>query len=292
MDIGEMFTDALPWLKKYRDAIIVIKVGGHAMVDSEARNGIIKDIVTLRYMGMKPVIVHGGGPEIDAMMKKLGKTPSFVSGLRVTDDETMDIVRMVLVGKVNTDLVALISRHGGKGIGLKGIDGNLLLAKKKGPERITVEGKDVDVDYGWVGETEKIDPDILFTMLEKGFIPVISPIGYDRDGRALNINADTAAGDIAASLKAVSLLSLTDVDGILMDPNDKASLLSHLNIMDCYDLIKKGVISKGMIPKVLSSITVLNAGIESVRIINGNVKHAVLLELLTEKGIGTQIVKE
>jgi acetylglutamate kinase len=292
MDPAESFGEMLPWLKKYRDAVIVIKVGGHAMVDPAARSSMIKDIVTLKFLGAKPVIVHGGGPEIDAMMKRMGKTPKFVSGLRVTDGETLEIVRMVLVGNVNADIVSLISKHGGNGAGILGNDGNLIVARRKSPEKAVIDGKETEVDYGWVGETERINPRILDILMENEFIPVISPIGYDAEGNCLNLNADTAAGDIAAAIKARSLVSLTDVDGVMMDPSKKDTLIPQLNIAQCFDLIEKGVISKGMIPKILSSVAVVKSGIQSVHIINGNIPHALLQELLTDKGIGTCIIKE
>jgi acetylglutamate kinase len=292
MDPAESFGEMLPWLKKYRDAVIVIKVGGHAMVDPAARSSMIKDIVTLKFLGAKPVIVHGGGPEIDAMMKRMGKTPRFVSGLRVTDEETLEIVRMVLVGNVNADIVSLISKHGGNGAGIIGNDGNLIVARRKAPEKAIVDGKETEVDYGWVGETERINPQILNILMENEYIPVISPIGYDSEGNCLNLNADTAAGDIAAAINARSLVSLTDVDGVMMDPSKKDTLVSQLNVAQCYGLIEKGIISKGMIPKILSSISVVKSGIQSVHIINGNIPHALLQELLTDRGIGTCIIKE
>lgn len=289
MGSGDLLGEA-PHADAVREAIIVVKVGGHAMVDPAARSGIIEDIVALqKTYGAKPVIVHGGGPEIDAMMTRTGLTPRFVSGLRVTDDQTMEIVRMVLVGNVNPDIVMLIQKHGGRGIGLIGNDGGLITAHKKPPELVRVDGKETLVDYGWVGETDKINPMILIDLLDKGYIPVISPIGYDRDGRCLNLNADTAAGDIAAALKAQSLISLTDVNGVMTDPKDKTSLVYHLTEAESEDLIKRGIISGGMIPKIRSSITVLRAGTDSVHIINGNLPHALLLELLTEKGIGTSL---
>lgn len=289
MQTGELEQGTVPRVKDMKDAVIVIKVGGHAMVDPKARNGIIRDIVQLQSYGAKPVIVHGGGPEIDAMMKRMGKTPLFISGLRVTDDETLEIVRMVLFGNVNPDIVNLIVRNGGQGISLMGSHGNLLIAKKKPLEKVKLDGKETMVDYGWVGETDRVNPCIVLDLIDKGYIPVISPIGYDREGRCLNLNADTAAGDIASSLKAKSLVSLTDVDGVMMDPTDKSSLISHLTEKDCDDLIEKGIISKGMIPKIRSSISVLKSGIESVHIINGNHPHALLKELTTEKGIGTTL---
>jgi len=245
MDVSESFGEMLPWLKKYQDAVIVIKVGGHAMVDPAARSSMIKDIVTLKYLGARPVIVHGGGPEIDAMMKRMGKTPKFVSGLRVTDEETLEIVRMVLVGNVSADICSLISKHGGDGVGIVGSDGDLIVARRKAPEKAVVDGKETEVDYGWVGETVRINPQILNILMENEYIPVVSPIGYDAEGNCLNLNADTAAGDIAAAIKARSLVSLTDVDGVMMDPAKKETLLSQLNIAQCYTSMGKGVMLQG-----------------------------------------------
>ncbi len=273
-------------------AVVVVKVGGHAMVDPEARSGIIKDIVALQHLGLKPIIVHGGGPEIDAMMKRMGKTPEFISGLRVTDDETLEIVRMVLFGNVNTDIVTLIGKHGGKGAGVIGNDGRLIVARKKSPEKVMIDGIEKLVDFGWVGETERVNPEILNILLKNGYIPVISPIGYDLGGHCYNLNADTAAGDVATAVKAKCLISLTDVDGVMMDPSKKETLQRKLTIEQCFDLIKKGIISKGMIPKILSSVAVVRSGIDSVHIVNGNKPQALLLELLTEKGVGTSIVRE
>ena len=292
MELADLVLEDTQHARAIRGAIVVVKVGGHAMVDPAARSGIIGDIVALQGLGAKPVIVHGGGPEIDAMMKRTGMSPRFVAGLRVTDDATLEVVRMVLVGNVNPDIVSLISRHGGRGVGLLGNDGNLILARKKPPEKVMVDGREEMVDYGWVGEVEKVDPAILHDLLAKGYIPVVSPIGYDREGRCLNLNADTAAGDIAAALKAKSLVSLTDVDGVMMDPSDKKSLIPHLTEAECMELIRKGIISRGMIPKILSSIGVLKAGTESVHIINGNLPHALLRELLTDRGVGTSLTME
>jgi acetylglutamate kinase len=291
MDEGELFSDILPRVKDFKDTIVVIKAGGHAMVDPVSRSAIMKDVVTLATLGVMPVVVHGGGPEIDGMMKRMGKKPEFVAGLRVTDDESLEIVRMVLVGNVCTDLVTLIMKHGGKGVGLLGNDGCLIMARRKPVEMVLVDGKQTQVDYGWVGETVEINPEIVFHMIANGFIPVISPIGYDSEGKCLNLNADTVAGDVAIALRAKALLMLTDVDGVMMDPTQKDTLISKLTIQECSDLIKIGVISKGMIPKITSACAVVESGIESVRILNGNKKNAILYELLTEKGAGTSILQ-
>ena len=292
METGDAFTVTPEMAETLKGAVVVVKVGGHAMVDPSARSGIIKDIVTLQHFGLKPIIVHGGGPEIDAMMKRMGKEPKFVLGLRVTDAETLEIVRMVLFGNVNTDIVTLIQKHGGQGVGLIGNDGMLIVARKKDPEKAIIDGKETLVDFGWVGETDRVNPEILEVLLSKGYIPVISPLGYDARGQCYNLNADTAAGDIAAAVRAKCLVSLTDVDGVMMDPVKKDTLQRKLSISQCHELIKKGIISKGMIPKILSSIAVVNSGIDSVHIINGNKPQALLYELLTEGGIGTSIVRE
>ncbi|HUL61993.1 MAG TPA: acetylglutamate kinase [Methanocella sp.] len=292
MDSQALIRQNERWARALGGATVVVKVGGHAMVDPAARDGIVGDIVALRRLDARPVVVHGGGPEIDAMMERTGMTPRFIAGLRVTDDAALEVVRMVLAGNVNPDLVERIARHGGRGVGLLGNDGDLLVARKKPPEKVLVDGSEELVDYGWVGETERVNPALLNDLLDGGYIPVVSPIGYDREGRCLNLNADTVAGDIAAALRAHCLVSLTDVDGVMEDPKDPGTLISRLTEAECDDLIRRGVISRGMIPKVRSSIAVLKAGAESVRIVNGNVPGALLLELLTDKGIGTMLTLE
>jgi acetylglutamate kinase len=283
---GEILLEALPYIKKFWDKTVVIKYGGSAMKDKDLEKQIIKDIILLKYVGMKPVIVHGGGPEISAEMEKRNKIPQFVNGLRVTDEETMEITEMVLTGKINTRLVAEInlyisegSGNGVKGIGLSGEDAQLLTVKK---HRIP--------ELGLVGEVEKINPEILTILLEKNYIPVIATVGVDKEGTRYNINADTVAGQIAISLQAEKLIYLSDVDGIFKDFEDPTSIISSLTINQAKDLIESGQIQKGMIPKVDSAIQALEGGVNKVHFLNGKRSHSILLELFTDSGIGTEII--
>ncbi len=283
---GEILLEALPYIKKFWDKTVVIKYGGSAMQDKILEGQIIEDIILLKYVGMKPVIVHGGGAEISQEMKKRNKIPQFVNGLRVTDEETMEITEMVLIGKINTRLVAEINLHilegmgnGVKGIGLSGEDAQLLTVKK---HRIP--------ELGLVGEVEKINPEILTILLEKNYIPVIATVGVDKEGTRYNINADTVAGQIAISLQAEKLIYLSDVDGIFKDFEDPTSLISSLPINQAKDLIKSGKIQEGMIPKVDSAIQALEGGVNKVHFLNGKRAHSVLLELFTDSGIGTEII--
>jgi acetylglutamate kinase len=283
---GEILLEALPYIKKFWNKIVVIKYGGSAMQDKILEGQIIEDIILLKYVGMKPVIVHGGGAEISQEMKKRNKIPQFVNGLRVTDEETMEITEMVLIGKINTRLVAEINLHilegmgnGVKGIGLSGEDAQLLTVKK---HRIP--------ELGLVGEVEKINPEILTILLEKNYIPVIATVGVDKEGTRYNINADTVAGQIAISLQAEKLIYLSDVDGIFKDFEDPTSLISSLPINQAKDLIKSGKIQEGMIPKVDSAIQALEGGVNKVHFLNGKRAHSVLLELFTDSGIGTEII--
>ena len=283
---GEILLEALPYIKKFWDKTVVIKYGGSAMKNKKLEKQVIKDTILLKYVGMKPVIVHGGGPEISAEMEKRNKIPQFVNGLRVTDEETMEITEMVLTGKINTRLVAEInlyisegSGNGVKGIGLSGEDAQLLTVKK---HRIP--------ELGLVGEVEKINPEILTILLEKNYIPVIATVGVDKEGTRYNINADTVAGQIAISLQAEKLIYLSDVDGIFKDFEDPTSLISSLPINQAKDLIKSGKIQKGMIPKVDSAIQALEGGVNKVHFLNGKRSHSILLELFTDSGIGTEII--
>ena len=284
--------EALPYIREFYDSIMVIKMGGHAIVDPAIMDQIVQDIVLLKFVGIRPVIVHGGGPEITEKMERMGKKPEFVSGLRVTDDETLEIARMVLVGNVNSRIVSLISRHGGKGAGLSGSDGRIIVARKIAPQRVTVKGVEKEVDLGWVGETEVINPELLFILADKGYIPVISPIATDDRGNDLNVNADTVAGDIAASLKARKLISLTDVPGILRDPEDPGTRISRIAFEEIETLIADNIISGGMIPKVKSSAAAIAGGVAQVHIIDGSMPHSLLLELFTHEGIGTMIYRK
>lgn len=284
--------EALPYIRDFHDSIMVIKVGGHAMVNPEVMSDIIQDIVLLRFVGIHPILVHGGGPEISEKMKRMGKESQFVGGLRVTDDETLEIARMVLVGNINTEIVALIGKHGGKGIGLSGKDGKMIIAKKKPSQKIMIEDVEHEVDLGWVGDTEIINPEILNILIRENYIPVISPIAMDVSGKALNINADTVAGDIAAALKAKKLILMTDVPGLLRDINDRSSRISRVAIEDIDDLVDSGIISGGMIPKMRSAATCVTGGVEKIHIIDGSVSHSILLELFTDIGIGTMVFKK
>ena len=283
---AEILVEALPYIKRFWNKIVVIKYGGSAMQDNKLEKKIIKDIILLKYIGMKPVIVHGGGPEISQEMKKQNKVPQFINGLRVTDQDTMEITEMVLTGKINTRLVAEINLcisedqgNGVKGIGLSGEDAQLLLVKKYS-----------SADLGFVGEIDKINPEILFLLLEKNYIPVIATIGVDDGGFRYNINADTVAGRLSTAVKAEKLIYLTDVDGILRDLEDTSSIISSIKADEAKSLLKSGQIQKGMIPKVESAIQALESGVNKVHFLNGKKAHSILLELFTNSGIGTEFV--
>jgi acetylglutamate kinase len=287
----KILIEALPYIQRFHDAIMVIKVGGHAIVDSQVMEHIVQDIVLLRFIGIHPVIVHGGGPEITEKMERMGKKSEFCVGLRVTDDETLEIARMVLVGNINSRIVSLINKHGGKAIGLSGGDGGLILARKLEPRVVEVEGVEHHVDLGWVGETEIINPEIILITTGKGYIPVIAPIAVDDQGNHLNINADTVAGEIACALGARKLILLTDVPGVLRDASNRASRISRIATSEIEGLIKDGVITGGMLPKIRSAAAAVETGIEEVHIIDGSKPHSLLLELFTDEGIGTMIFK-
>lgn len=284
--------EALPYIREFHDSVMVIKVGGHAMVDPQVMSDIIQDIVLLRFVGIHPVVVHGGGPEITEKMERMGKKPEFIGGLRVTDDETMEIARMVLVGNINTRIVSLIGMHGGKGIGLSGKDGMMIMAKKKGTQKIMIEDIEHDVDLGWVGDTEVINPELINIVTSNDYIPVISPIAMDSDGNALNINADTVAGDLADALCAKKLILMTDVPGVLKDQTDVGTRISRIDIDDVETLISDGIIGGGMIPKMRSAKASVEGGVDRVHIIDGSISHSVLLELFTDQGIGTMVYKD
>lgn len=273
---ADTLIEALPYIKRFYGKTAVIKYGGHAMENEELKDSFAQDIVLMKYIGMNPVIVHGGGPQIDDLLKRIGKKSEFRRGLRVTDDETMEIVEMVLVGKVNKEIVSLINRHGGQAVGLSGRDGGLIEARK------------VKADIGRVGDVVCVDPKVIEALDESKFIPVIAPVGQGKDGKAYNINADIAAGKIASALKAEKFILLTDVEGVL--DNDK-KLISSLNAKEAQNGIKKGVIVGGMIPKVECCLDAVKEGVGKAHIVDGRMKHALLLEIFTDKGIGTEIVK-
>jgi acetylglutamate kinase len=283
----DVLMEALPYIQEFHGKTIVIKLGGHAMVDPVVLENAIRDAVLLHYVGIRVVLVHGGGPEISEKMKAMGKESVFVGGLRVTDQETLEIAQMVLVGKINAGIVSLIAKCGARGVGLSGSDGNLIIAKKMDIQRVEVGGVQKDVDLGHVGEIEWIDPALLNTLLDKRYIPVIAPIAIDRNGGSLNINADTAAGDIAIALQAYKLINMTDVDGV-MDAK-RTMVYRKLSIAEANRMQKTGAIGEGMIPKVGSLIKAVENGVNFAHIINGNIEHNLILELFTRDGVGTMI---
>ena len=283
----DVLMEALPYIQQFYGKTIVIKLGGHAMVDPVVLENAIRDAVLLHYVGIRVVLVHGGGPEISEKMKAMGKKSVFVGGLRVTDPETLEIAQMVLVGKINKGIVSLIAKCGARGVGLSGSDGNLILAKKMELQKIDVGGVQKEVDLGHVGEIEQIDPAILNTLLDTRYIPVVAPIAIDRSGASLNINADTAAGDIAIALKAYKLVNMTDVDGV-MDAK-RTTVYRKLNINEAAAMQKSGAIGEGMIPKVGSVIKAVENGVSFAHVINGNIEHNLILELFTRDGVGTMI---
>jgi len=279
--------EALPYIKRFANKTIVIKYGGNAMVEEHLKRGFAKDIVLLKYIGLNPVVVHGGGPQIGRVLEAMGKKTSFVQGMRVTDAETMDVVEMVLGGKVNKEIVANINSHDGKAVGLSGKDGRLIVARKLevkalNPDTLTSE----IIDVGMVGEVEQINPDIINALENSGFIPVIAPVGVGLDGETYNINADLVAGRIAGALRAEKLILLTDIEGV----KDKSGkLISTIDIDRAPDLINDGTISGGMIPKINCCCDAISEGVHKAHIIDGRVEHACLLEIFTDKGIGTAV---
>ena len=285
-DKAAFLIEALPFIRRYHGKTVVIKYGGSAMVDKEIRQEFIKDVVLMKYVGIHPVIVHGGGPEINQMLDRVNKTTEFIEGLRVSDRDTVELAEMVLSAKINKGIVADIQRQGGKAIGLSGKDGNLITAKKKFADK---NGEQIDI--GFVGEIEKINPDIIYTMTKDNYIPVISSIGMDEDGNTYNINADYVAGAIAAELNAFRLIFLTDVDGIMMNFRDPSTLLKEVNYEEVLKLIKDEVISGGMLPKVRTCLDAIDRGVKNVIILNGKTLHAILLEIFTAEGAGT-LIKE
>ena len=274
---AEVLVAALPYIKKYNNKVVVVKYGGNAMINEQLKQQVMEDIVLLWLIGVKVVLVHGGGPEISDLMKKLGKESKFVDGLRVTDEETVDIVQMVLAGKINKTLVNLLEMKGGKAMGISGMDGRLIEAKMK------------DERLGYVGDITKIHINPVLDLLEKGYIPVVSTLGCDRQGHAYNINGDTAAAYIAGALHAERLIMMTDIAGILRDKDDPSSLIPEINLSEAENLYKEGIISGGMIPKVDCCVTAIKQGVKKVIIMDGRVPHSILMELLTDEGAGTMV---
>ncbi|MBP5254520.1 MAG: acetylglutamate kinase [Lachnospiraceae bacterium] len=274
---AEVLVQALPYIRKYFGKIIVIKYGGNAMVSEELRRQVMEDMVLLRMVGVRVVLVHGGGPEITETMKKLGKESVFIDGLRVTDQETVDIVQMVLAGKINKTLVNLLQVHGGRAIGLSGMDGGLIRAEMK------------DERLGFVGAVTKVNPTPILDLLEKGYIPVVSTLGCDKKGNVYNVNGDTAAAYIAGALGAERLIMMTDIDGVLKDREDPSTLISRLSVSEAESLLEEGVITGGMIPKIQCCLTAIAHGVRKVIIMDGRVSHSILMEILTNQGAGTMM---
>jgi acetylglutamate kinase len=293
MDILEkakILISALPYFRDFYGKVMVIKYGGHAMVDEELKLAFAKDIVLMKYVGIKPVIVHGGGPQISQMMERLGLKPVFIEGQRVTDEETMNVVEMVLVGTVNKQIVSLINHVGGRAVGLSGRDGDLIQVEKMTIYKYTGEDRPPEIiDIGRVGKVKKVNPEVLFTLLEREFIPVIAPVGVGEDGQAYNVNADLVAGALAGALQAEKLIYLTDVEGV---KDAEGKLISTLKVSEVEELISSGVARGGMIPKLKSARKAISQGVKKVHIIDGRVPHSLIIELFTDEGLGTQILEE
>lgn len=281
-DKSQILIDALPYIQKYNNKILVIKYGGNAMTNDELKDAVMNDIVLLSLVGIKVVLVHGGGPEINDMLKRLGIESHFVNGLRYTDDATIDVVKMVLSGKVNKELVQLLAQHKGNAVGLCGIDGGMLIAEKKK----TDDGQDL----GWVGEITKVNTKPILDALDNGNVPVIATVATDENGNTYNINADTAAAQIAAELGAENLILMTDIAGLLRDKDDPSTLISKVNVSEVPFLKRQGIISGGMIPKIDCCVEAVRRGVNKTVIIDGRVPHSILIEILSNEGIGTQFV--
>ncbi len=277
---AQILTDAMSYIRKYKDKIIVIKYGGNAMVSEELKNQVMEDVALLHTVGVRVVLLHGGGPEINAMLKRLGKEAKFIDGLRVTDEETVEVVQMVLSGKVNKSLVNLLQQKGVKAVGLSGVDGRMIEAVTKDP------------NLGYVGRITSVNVDIIRDVMDAGYVPVISTVACDEEGGVYNINADTAAAYIAGEIGAERLFMMTDIAGILRDPNDPDSLIPALDIEEAVELFRQGVISGGMIPKVDCCIDAIHRGVGRVIIMDGRVNHSILLEILTNEGAGTMVMEK
>lgn len=282
-----ILVEALPYIREFAGKIIVIKYGGAAMAAANLQEAVMQDIALMKFCGMYPIVVHGGGPEINSLCEKMGITPKFIDGLRVTDAATMELVQMTLVGKTNRNIVTRLNQHGVRAIGLSGQDGQLLHASKRLHQRI---GSGETVDLGFVGDVDQVNITVLETLLHGNFVPVIAPIGVDTNGQSYNINADTAAGAIAAALRAEKLVFLTDVEGIRADKNDPNSLVSHITVDQAKDWILNGKLEGGMIPKLNACFAALQAGTQRVHIIDGRVQHSLLLEVFTDHGVGTMVM--
>ena len=288
MERADILLEALPYIKRFYNKTIVIKYGGHAMVDDELKDKFAQDVVMMKYIGINPVVIHGGGPQIGTLLKKLGKESKFIQGMRVTDEETMNIVEMVLVGMVNKEIVGLINRHGGNAVGLSGKDGNLIKAEKYYLSEEKAKNTPPEIiDIGLVGKVKTINSGLIVSLSQNAFIPVIAPTGIGDKGETYNINADVVAGEVAAALQAEKLLLLTDVEGVL---NKDKKLINAMSDKEAMKLIDDGVVEGGMFPKVKCCLKALKNGVKKAHIIDGRLKHAILLEVFTDKGIGTEIV--
>lgn len=274
---AEILSQALPYIQKYNNKIVVIKYGGNAMINEELKMNVITDVVLLSEIGVKVILVHGGGPEINQTLKKIGKEAKFINGLRYTDEETIDIVQMVLAGKTNKDLVKLIMQKGGNATGISGIDNMLIEAEK-------YESED---DLGYVGSVKSIHPHIIIDMLDKGYIPVVASVGMDKDGHTFNVNADTAAAEIASAVGAENMILVSDIPGLLEDKDDENTLLPLVHVYEVNSLMKKGIISGGMIPKVDCCVRAIRQNVKKAVIIDGRIPHSILIEMLSKDGIGT-----
>ncbi len=290
IDKAKILVEALPYIRRFYSKTLVIKYGGSTMEEERMKRSFALDVILLKYIGINPVIVHGGGPQIGQMLAKMGKKSQFIQGMRVTDRETMDVVEMVLVGKVNKEIVALINQQGGKAVGLSGKDGHLITAKRLRLRKSGGKGKRPEViDIGMVGEVKAVNPGVVETLERENFIPVIAPVGVGEEGETYNINADLVAGKIAAALKAEKLILLTDVEGVM---DQEHQLIPTLDVKQVKRLISGKIISSGMIPKVNCCLGALDGGVAKTHIIDGRLEHAILLEIFTDVGIGTQIAKE
>ncbi len=286
---AQVLIEALPYIRRFHGKTFVIKYGGQAMVSDELKHSVAQDIVLLKYIGINPIVVHGGGKEITSLLDRLGIDSRFVGGLRVTDRETMEMVEMVLVGKINKEVVNLLNRHGGKAVGLSGKDSNLLVARKRPPTQAYVDGAEQYVELGYVGDVTEINATVIEILSKNNYIPVIAPVAVSLEGDGLNINADHVAGELAAALQAEKLILLTDVEGILEVPGRQETLISSVTRQQARDMIISGSISSGMIPKVEACIRALNSGVSRTHIIDGRLSHSMLLEIFTDTGIGTMV---
>ena len=274
---AEILSQALPYIQKYNNKIVVIKYGGNAMINEELKMNVINDVVLLSEIGVKVILVHGGGPEINGTLKKMNKESKFINGLRYTDDETIDVVQMVLAGKTNKDLVKLIMQKGGNAVGISGIDNQLIVARKH----------ECEDDLGYVGDVDKINPQIIIDMLDRGYIPVIASVGTDEEGHTYNINADTAAAEIAGALKAENMILVSDIPGLLADKDDESTLIPLVHVYEVKGLEDKGIIGGGMIPKVECCVKAIRENVKKAVIIDGRIPHSILIEMLSKEGIGT-----